>query len=592
VKRFILAIVGIVAVAALFLAQAQQGKLASLIQAGNRTAALDMIRVGADVNEAQPDGTRPIHWAVYRVDYELMEALIAKKAKANVTNELGSTPLAEAVKLGDARMVKMLLDAGSGPEGANGDGETALMLAIKDGDLSIVQMLVDAGANVNAIEKVQEQTPLMWAAAATRNAAEMVKLLIAKGAKVNARAKFTDWPSQITSEPRAQYHSYGGLTPLLYAARSGCYACVESLVGAGADVNLPSPESVTPLLIALDFNQNGVAKFLMDHGANPSVWDVYGRTALYIAIDKKNGGAAAGGFGGDGRGGPGAGGGGRGAGAPGAAGQAGAGGRGAGGRGAGAGFGGRGGGPATPAANAGPTVSSMAIINALLAAGVNPNAQLSMRRPSGQGGRFSDPLLSTGTTPLFRAVMNNDMEVIRALLDKGANPNIFAMGTTPFLLAAGVNPYGGRGGGGAAAGGGAAPNTELLDLLIQHGADVNTQVTGVLSYSARISRTVSNTEGSSALHAAVQSGRADMVRYLLDHGARTDLKDRSERTPMDVAMGVPVKPVPPGAGTANVPNPYAPAEVTPAREGQQTPALGRGASPEIRTLLQEADQRK
>src|SRR5262249_24482315 len=150
-------------------------------------------------------------------DYELMEALIAKKAKASVTNKLGSTPLSEAVKLGDARIVKMLLDAGSGPEGANADGETALMLAIKAGDLTIVQMLADAGANVNVVEKVQEQTPLMWAAAATRNAAEMVKLLIAKGAKVNARAKFTDWPSQITSEPRAQYHSYGGLTPLLYA---------------------------------------------------------------------------------------------------------------------------------------------------------------------------------------------------------------------------------------------------------------------------------------------------------------------------------------------------------------------------------------
>jgi hypothetical protein len=164
------------------------------------------------------------------------------------------------------------------------------------------------------------------------------------------------------------------------------------------------------------------------------------------------------------------------------------------------------------------------------------------------------------------------------------------MGTTPFLLAAGVNPYGGRGGGGGAAA--PAPNKELLDLLIQHGADVNTQVTGVLSYSARISRTVSNTEGSSALHAAVQAGRADMVRYLLDHGARTDLKDRSDRTPFDVAMGVPVKPVPPGAGTANVPNPNAPAEVTPAREGQQAAPLGRGASPEIRSMLQEATQKK
>src|SRR5437868_8852984 len=163
-----------------------------------------------------------------------MEALIAKKAKADVRNELGSTPLAEAVKVGDLRMVKMLLDAGSGPEGANEDGQSALMLAIKNGDLPIVRMLVDAGANVNVVEKVQDQTPLMWAAAATRNAAEMVKVLLAKDANVNARAKLNDWPGQITSEPRAQYHTYGGLTPLLYAARAGCYACVEAVVSSGA----------------------------------------------------------------------------------------------------------------------------------------------------------------------------------------------------------------------------------------------------------------------------------------------------------------------------------------------------------------------
>ena len=91
VKRFIVAIACIVALTAAYGAQAQQGRLASLIQAGDRKAALDMIRSGADVNEAQPDGTRPIHWAVYRVDYELMDALIAKKAKANVTNENEAT---------------------------------------------------------------------------------------------------------------------------------------------------------------------------------------------------------------------------------------------------------------------------------------------------------------------------------------------------------------------------------------------------------------------------------------------------------------------------------------------------------------------
>src|SRR5438552_5462840 len=286
-----------VALVAPSLPQAKTGQLATAIQDSKRAAALVMSRAGADVNEAQADGTRPIHWAVYRFDYGLTDALIAKKVKVDVTNEFGSTPLAEATKQGDARMVKTLLAAGSGTEGANADGQTALMIAIKNGDLSVFNLLIEAGAKVNAVERVQDQTPLMWAAADARNAPEMVKVLIAKGANVNARAKFNDWPGQITSEPRAQYHTYGGLTPLLNAARGGCYACDEALVSAGADINLPNNEGMTPMMIALDNSQNGVAKFFLDHGANPKVWDIYGRTALYVAIDHAPGAAAAGGGG-------------------------------------------------------------------------------------------------------------------------------------------------------------------------------------------------------------------------------------------------------------------------------------------------------
>src|SRR5579862_5752884 len=97
-KRFTLAAFCLISAAVPVLAQGQKDSLASLIQSGNRKAALDRIRAGADVNEAQPDGTRPVHWAVYRVDHELLQALIARKAKVDVTNDFGSTPLAEAAK--------------------------------------------------------------------------------------------------------------------------------------------------------------------------------------------------------------------------------------------------------------------------------------------------------------------------------------------------------------------------------------------------------------------------------------------------------------------------------------------------------------
>jgi ankyrin repeat protein len=193
------------------------------------------------VDAAQPDGTRPIHWAVYKVDYELVTALIANNATVDVVNEFGATPLAEAVKLADARMVTMLLEAGAAVDRADQSGQTALMLAIKTGELPIVEMLVDAGANVDAVETFQHQTALMWAVTAPAHAAEMTKLLLSRGASVEARALYMDWPNQLSSEPRAQYRPVGGLTALLYAARNGCAGCVEALIGAGADVDVPTP---------------------------------------------------------------------------------------------------------------------------------------------------------------------------------------------------------------------------------------------------------------------------------------------------------------------------------------------------------------
>jgi hypothetical protein len=75
---------------------------------------------------------------------------------------------------------------------------------------------------------------------------------------------------------------------------------------------------------------------------------------------------------------------------------------------------------------------------------------------------------------------------------------------------------------------------KLMDLLIQHGADVNAQVNGTKTYSMRVSRAPSANEGMTALHSAVQSGKVDMVKYLLDKGANTQLPDASGRKPIDL----------------------------------------------------------
>src|ERR1700712_2966432 len=280
-KRAIFAAVFCLATAGM--AAPADGTLAGLIQAGNRDAALKMIAAGADVNAAQGDGTTPLHWAAYKIDADLVKALLQRGAKPDAINNYGSSPLAEAVKVANAGLVKMLLDAGSNVEVPNQEGQTALMLSARAGSLEVAELLVRHGANINAREKWRGQTALMWAADA--RSAELTRFLIKHKADVNARALANDWPSQITGEPRNQYRPTGGLTPLLYAARSGCTGCVEALLDAGANPNKPNPDGVTPLIVAIDNFAYDTAKLLFERGADPNLWDWWGRTALYTAID-------------------------------------------------------------------------------------------------------------------------------------------------------------------------------------------------------------------------------------------------------------------------------------------------------------------
>jgi ankyrin repeat protein len=247
----------------------------------------------------------------------------------------------------------------------------------------------------------------------------------------------------------------------------------------------------------------------------------------------------------------------------------------------------------------------MEIINLLLAAGVSPNSELNARRPeAGSGGRFADPLLSSGTTPLLLALVGNKPDVAKVLLDKGANPNIYGMGISPWLYATGLTAgvlNTSRGGGPGGGGGGATVNTELLDLMVKHGADVNAQVNGADKYSGRVSYgwrdpnfTQSN-EGMTALHVAARSQNSTLVKYLLAHGARTDVVDASGRTPLDVLNGVPALPPHVNADAEGLIPREALATVAPNAPATRGSGGGaRGAAPnpavvlEIRTMLQNA----
>lgn len=460
--------------------------LADLVQAGKREAALELVRLGANVNETQGDGTTALHWAVYNVDADLVELLLSREANPNVANNFGSTPLAEAVKIANVDIVEELLEAGADPEALNADGQTALMLAAHTGVAEVGELLIKHGANVNAVEDWRGQTALMWAAAG--NFPEFAELLIDEGADVSIRASAFDWGSQITSEPRAQYRPTGGMTPLLYAARGGCERCIAAMLKKGGDINLPDPDGVNALMVAIDNFHFDVAEYLLEQGANPHSWDWWGRTPLYIAVDMNT-------------------------------------------------YNGR---PGENDAVANEN-TAIDIISMLLEAGVNPDPQLNMHRPGrgGNSGRFVDDLLNSGATPLLRAANSQDAEAVKLLLDHGAEvdlPN--AMGVTPLIAAGGFGSS--RGVLGGRFDGNVEPKAiATLELLLAHGANINTRITDTTSLTARIARRSSMTDrqGQSVLFGAISQGWLEVTKYLIDHGADLNVKDDLGKTPVDAAMG-------------------------------------------------------
>jgi len=462
-----------------------QESLAELIRRGSLAVAIERIEAGADVNLPEGDGTTPLHWAVYRLDEHLVDVLLAAGARPDSTNDYGSSPLAEAINAANPRLVTRLLEAGADVESPNLDGQTVLMLAARVGSAPIARTLLERGADVDALERWRGQTALMWAADAS--AGDVVALLVDAGADVTVRASANDWSAQITSEPRAQYRPTGGLTALLYAARSGCTACIDPILDAGADIDRPNPDGVTALMIALDNFRFETAQRLLARGANPHVWDWWGRTALYVTADVSRYNRRR----------------------------------------------------SDPLAQIG--VSALDIATQLLDAGVEVDPQLNMHRPGrgGNSGRFVDDLLTTGATPLLRAAISHDAPFVELLLLHGARvdlPNV--MGVTPLMAAAGM---------------GVSPRDRRIDtsgdveqrviatleLLLGAGADINARIVSEYSKSARIGRPSSMTEreGQTALFGAVKWAWADVVAWLLAHGADPGSADARGLTPLDAALG-------------------------------------------------------
>jgi uncharacterized protein len=274
--------------------------LIDAVKHGDIKAVQAVLARGADVNASQPDGATALHWGVYLDLLPTVDVLVRAGAKVNVANQLGVTPLMLACTNRNAAMVGRLLEAGADPNAVLGGGETPVMTAARVGNAEVMKLLLAHGGDANAKETLQGQTALMWAA--SERHADVVRVLVDKGADVRARTKIPP-PRGRMQRPPAGAGAGGnggggaaaattgipvlrdrgnGLTPLLFAARSGDIESARILLQAGADVNDTAADGLSALVLATVRGYPAFAIFMLEKGANPNT-DGAGYAAMHWA---------------------------------------------------------------------------------------------------------------------------------------------------------------------------------------------------------------------------------------------------------------------------------------------------------------------
>ncbi len=196
----------------------------------------------------------------------------------------GATLPPSMVPRGDLGMAALLLDNGADVDARDGDGRTALLSAAWDGNVELVWFLLDKGADARAMDN-RKSTALdltMGGSASARQRTEIVSLLLDGGADpdegmgwgqgpLHLAARGYEDATRILLDKGADVNALDrfGWTPLIFAAESGIISTATELLNRGADIYATSKEGETALIRAKARGNSDIERLLR---GSPEVW--------------------------------------------------------------------------------------------------------------------------------------------------------------------------------------------------------------------------------------------------------------------------------------------------------------------------------
>jgi ankyrin repeat protein len=232
-----------------------------------------------------------------RIDDEFISALLAlcPNVKSDSSAANPSDEIYQSIMQGNSRKLLSLLEGNPELLIVKTNYGPLLYIAAENGNKDIVELLLAKGADVNA-KTDRGSTPLHLAA--FHNHRNVLELLLVKGAQVNEKSDSGCTPLYSAAEKNSMdaaklliakgaeidANAENGFSPLHIAAQNGYRGFVEILISRGAKVNAKSDFGYTPLYLAVMKNHRDVANVLIGHKAEVNLKTSIGWTPLHIAV--------------------------------------------------------------------------------------------------------------------------------------------------------------------------------------------------------------------------------------------------------------------------------------------------------------------